>query len=287
MPYANEPAAPPARGPLPGDFDAEASWEPAAVDEREPARRPSPGDMWALPTAPQRPRVTLSDVLSRPTTRILLVTVPALVVIAVVALWLGMREAQNTSGNRPQGAAPASGDAPSAGSSRTPSGKASSSPSSAKPSASTSPDSAALPKDWRWHKDPSGFSIGLPKGWKVSRRQGTRVWFRGANDAFLLIDQTTTPKSDAKKDWQDQERYGKYNFPGYKKVRIASVDYFKTAADWEWTYNSAGGRAHVINRGFVTSKHHGYAIYWEAQDKRWKKDLHYFETFTATFKPAK
>ncbi|MEV5411748.1 protein kinase [Thermopolyspora sp. NPDC052614] len=260
----------------------------------------------------------LSGLIANPITKIILVAVPTIVVVAVVAALLGMRDAQNSVSRRDgtQTGAPATsapseskpGASQSGGSSG--GGKeqsvnvdptASAPPSSAnpspeasspepKPSASKSSASGSgeIPAGWRRYKDPTGFSLALPKGWRVSERRGTQVFFRGdERSTFLLIDQTTSPKSNAKKDWEQQERFSRYRFSGYKRVRIESVDYFKTAADWEWTYNSGGARLHVINRGFVTDKKHGYAIYWSTLDKRWKKNLRYFKTFTETFRPAK
>jgi hypothetical protein len=102
-----------------------------------------------------------------------------------------------------------------------------------------------------------------------------------------MIDQTGSPKSDAARDWRNQEPAARGRFPGYKLIRIKEVDYWKTAADWEFTYSAGSGRAHVVNRGFVTGKKHGYAIYWKTDDKDWKKKYDLFETFTATFKPPK
>jgi hypothetical protein len=252
-----------------------------------------------------------------PVLKIALVLVPALLVIAGVAGYLGMRAGEHSSAGpeeRATGATAATGGTtssapteatsepappqatsatasapPSPTPSATPSGgEGSSSPS---PKASPSPSGSApadVPDGWYRYKDSTGFSVGLPKGWKVSSRSGTQVWFRGpGSPGSLLIDQTSTPKSDAEKDWRAQEPGARSRFGGYKLIKIKSVDYWQTAADWEFTYGSGSGRTHVVNRGFVTDKHHGYALYWSTPDSRWDEDHHYFETFTATFKPAK
>lgn len=78
------------------------------------------------------------------------------------------------------------------------------------------------------------------------------------------------------------------NFPGYKLVEIREVKgFWKTAADWEFTFGDSRFRSRVIDRGFVTSKKHGYALLFKTQDKDWKKKKKLFETIAATFKPAK
>ncbi|GAB3892125.1 hypothetical protein GCM10027612_39140 [Microbispora bryophytorum subsp. camponoti] len=78
------------------------------------------------------------------------------------------------------------------------------------------------------------------------------------------------------------------NFPGYKLVEIRDIKgYWKTAADWEFTFGDSRYRSRVIDRGFVTDKHNGYALLYKTQDKDWKKKKELFETIAATFKPAK
>ncbi|WP_327085813.1 serine/threonine protein kinase [Nonomuraea sp. NBC_01738] len=158
----------------------------------------------------------------------------------------------------------------------------------AEPSAETGED--ALPKGWKMRKDKTGFSIGLPKGWKEFTREGSRVTFKGpgaASNAFLMIDQTKSPGPDPYKDWKQQEKGASGQFGGYKLIGIEKVDYMKAAADWDFTWVTNTGKTHVRNRGFITDGGYGYAIYWHNLASRWKKDLHFFDSFAATFKPAK
>ncbi|MCW2882084.1 MAG: Serine/threonine protein kinaselike protein [Sphaerisporangium sp.] len=230
-----------------------------------------------------------------PILRIALATIAAILVVAGIALWLGARHAGDIAQGGTNGSS-ASATAPSSSASGT-SGSTSPSSPPASPSETATPtptptptpstsSPADTPAGWHKYNDGSGFSIALPKGWRRSEQRGTQVIFRGPDpNSYLLIDQTSSPKSDAKKDWENQEPGARGRFGGYKLIRIKAVDYWKTAADWEFTFG--GGRSHVINRGFVTDKHHGYAIYWKTAEKDWNKNLDLFHTFTATFQPAK
>ncbi|WP_433347861.1 protein kinase domain-containing protein [Microtetraspora malaysiensis] len=217
-----------------------------------------------------------------PMLRAALVIVPALLIVAGVAGYIGLRQAEQQT---PPVGGPERNTA-------TP-GKTSTDPSrpatSPSPSQTPSPvQSTEIPKGWYLHKDKKGFSIALPKGWKEYKRDSGSVWFRGdVRTQYLQIGYTSTPGNDALKDWRNQEKTARYNFGGYKRLRIERVDYFQDAADWEFTWRPWSGDARVINRGFVTDKRHGYAIYWHTKVKRWKKEYHYFETFTRTFVPAK
>ncbi len=219
----------------------------------------------------------------------------AIAVVAGVGGWLGLRSAaqQERPQDRPTatGAAssPAASQAPATPSAQptTPSPSASPSPS---PTPSPSQQAGALPEGWKMYKDEElGFSVGLPKGWKPYKRNGPQVYFRGpgtAPNAFLMIEDGGKAKSDPYEDWIRQEPVLKHNFGGYKKLHIKRVDYMKDAADWEFTWKTNSGKCRVRNRGFVTDNGRAYALYWHNLDSRWKKDLHFFDSFAATFKPA-
>lgn len=149
--------------------------------------------------------------------------------------------------------------------------------------------SGPLPAGWTWHKDPTGFTVPVPVGWRVQRNR-TSVEFNEPSGArMLMIDQTSTPQSDAVADWRRQERArvdaGRYR--NYKQVVIKEIDYFLEAADWEWTYTSSNGNPlHVVNRGFVTGPKHGYAIYWSTPAGAWQDNLDELQLISDGFLPA-
>ncbi|MGV9305175.1 protein kinase domain-containing protein [Nonomuraea sp. NPDC003727] len=161
----------------------------------------------------------------------------------------------------------------------------------ATPAPTPSATAEALPEGWRMYKDEEmGFSIGMPPEWKSYQRKGNQVYFRGpgaSSNSYVMIEEATNPGDDPLGDWKKQEPSAKYNFGGYKLLRIKKVDYMKAAADWEFTWNTNTGKTRVRNRGFVTDNGRGYAIYWHTLDENWKRDLRFFDAFAASFKPAK
>ncbi|MEU7876763.1 serine/threonine-protein kinase [Microbispora bryophytorum] len=229
--------------------------------------------------------------------KVALILIPALLIIAGVAGYLGLM-----AGEGDPGGDPASGsDAAPAATGKT-ADKPSDAPSSAEPSASdeaTSPspepspsattsEPADVPEGWHKYKHSSGFSLALPKGWHVDGRGNGEVRFRGDSHTYLEVHHTTSPESDALKVWRRDVPGMSRNFPGYKLVEIRDIKgYWKTAADWEFTFGDSRYRSRVIDRGFVTDKHNGYALLYKTQDKDWKKKKELFETIAATFKPAK
>ncbi|GLX92754.1 hypothetical protein Hesp01_07040 [Herbidospora sp. NBRC 101105] len=266
--------------------------EHASLPLRESGR-----NSWATVDIPERRNGLLKAAL---------IAIPAILVVGGVALWLGMKQANEGSGTaatiKPpatSAAADPSGD-PTGEAGAEESGKPSASPSedeekepspepSESPSKEEDKDEDKLPKGWKTHKNAAGFSIALPPGWKQVRSDSGNVWFEGPLDgAYLQIGHTSTPGKDALADWKYQEaNSARYSFSGYKRLSMKKVDYFRNAADWEWTFDTDGFKGHILNRGFVVDDKHGYAILWKTRDKDWDKYRHYFDNFAKSFEPDK
>ncbi|MFF5204588.1 protein kinase [Streptosporangium sp. NPDC000396] len=266
-----------------------------APEGRPPAPPSVPIDF--LPTSPASPRGSWS-----PMKRGLLVIVPAILIVGVVAGWLGIRSGR-TESNLPaphpnssakstksdksgKASQPAETDSKPA---EDPSPSASPSPSATPSPTETKKEESKLPDGWHMHKDSNGFSIGLPKGWYVERRSGSQVRFRGPDDpvSYMMVDYVEKAGPDPKKDWYNQERASRGSFPGYKRIRIEKIDYMEKAADWEFTWEMKSGKARVIDRGFVTKGGRGYAIYWHTLAEDWEKNLHLLEGFSQSFSSKK
>jgi eukaryotic-like serine/threonine-protein kinase len=147
----------------------------------------------------------------------------------------------------------------------------------------------ALPAGYYRLVNATGFSIGVPDGWPVSRK-GHYVYVTDPADSnvFLLIDQSGHPKSSPLADWEQQQANREGSYPGYRLISLRSVNYpqAEKAADWEFTYVRDGVLVHVLNRNVLANGSHAYALYWSAPESAWSADYHYFQTFAATFKPA-
>ncbi|MEH1125959.1 serine/threonine-protein kinase [Micromonospora sp. CPCC 206061] len=162
-------------------------------------------------------------------------------------------------------------------------------PTTPAPSATAAPSGLTLPAGWHIYTDRTGFSVAVPESWTVSRSR-TMVYFReqGGEYRILGIDQTDQPKSDPVADWTRQEQQRRNDYRSYQRVKIAAVDYFDKAADWEWVYTSlAGNRIHVVNRGFVTAPDKAYAIYWSTPDASWAANQDEFALIASSFRPVR
>ena len=178
--------------------------------------------------------------------------------------------------------------APSAPASSPPSPPAASSPASSA-SGPGGGSAGALPAGYHRFTSSTGFSIGVPEGWQVSRK-GHYVYVQdpGNSGIFLLIDQSNHPKPNTLADWKQQQASRASGYPGYHLIRLEPVAYpqAEQAADWEFTYDRDGVLVHILNRNVLANPHHAYALYWSAPASDWDASYHYFQTFAATFQPA-
>ena len=242
--------------------------------------------------------------------RVLPAAVACLLVLTAVAGWAMMRQTGDPAGGRsapaaqPTQASQASRSTSTAqrppSASPTSKGTRTATPTSATraptatrtPSVTRSPSTqpstpvAAVPAGFERHRDPTGFSVAVPEGWRSERDSG-QVYFREpSGPGLLIVDQTDRPKADPVADWGHQEAARRSGYADYHRIRIEAVDYFGKAADWEFTYAARSGRQHVLIRGVVASAKQAYGIYWSTPDDRWEENLPVLRTIFETFQPA-
>jgi eukaryotic-like serine/threonine-protein kinase len=144
-----------------------------------------------------------------------------------------------------------------------------------------------LPARFSWYRDPTGFSIAVPPGWRVSR-QGHRVYVRDPHSRrFLVIIWTTHPRPHPLADWRRQAAARVGSYPGYRRIRLAAVRYApaERTADWAFTYYRNGQLTRVLRRNILASARHGYVLSWSVPAYRWRGSFHYFRAFAAAFRP--
>jgi hypothetical protein len=255
--------------------DPRARWDAATVERAlRGIAGPSPAPKTAVvtppPSLPNSGRATVAA----------LAALALVLTVAALVLWGG---ADRPGGQGRAASPPAAAVGASAGPQL-----ASPSPSAPPPTFVPSPAALVLPPGWHIYTDGTGFSVAVPASWPVTR-EGTMVYFREPGGAKVLgIDQTDQPKPDPVADWTGKEQYrvARGDFPGYRRVRMAEVDYFIKAADWEFTYLRGGSRVHVNNRGFITSPNRAYGMWWSTADSRWAQYLPDLRLIQRSFRPA-
>ncbi|GAA1007559.1 hypothetical protein Aple_018900 [Acrocarpospora pleiomorpha] len=133
----------------------------------------------------------------------------------------------------------------------------------------------ALSESWLRHDDPEhGFSIRLPRGWRVVEKKRSVVAFNAmSGPRCLYVDQTWEASTDLRSwaesvaaDWARREgvplnqRFIKTTYKG------------RPALDWEFTYRRGGETLRVIDRffradgGSVALMYTGVLSTWESED---------------------
>ncbi len=264
------------------------------------------------PDLPPRPvpRAPLTDVVPRRTLVIIAVAVALVVLGVVLALTLGdgddSKASASSGGSKASAKASASADTKTDEDDRTQadgeksasatagSGSGEGAETGKTPSAGASATGGSGPeagagsasKVVKTHKGSQGYSIGLPKGWKLQSTDSAGDRFTGPDGQKLLVAWTSTPKGDPVADWKNQER-GMVRSK-YKRIRIEEVSYRGwNTADWEFTYVERGTKYRTIDRGFVVNDQLGHALMYTAKASNWDSELRKdtWKTLTDSFKP--
>ncbi|TQS31017.1 serine/threonine-protein kinase [Microbispora sp. KK1-11] len=240
----------------------------------------------------------------------LFVLLPLLLVAVVAGGWYGYRSlagsgtvaedltpsgtdptsgSDHTSGNTEPSASGEPSAPPSQEPSKEPSEKPTEEPSEEPSPESPTPTTGALPKGWRTHRDPLGFSIALPSGWVPFRREATRVRFHDPSGRdYLQVDFTPWETTDPVAALRTVEAAStkKGYLRGYERIGLTSRRYLGVpAADWEFTHTTDAGKVRVLDRAFRLDDGRCVALYWQVADSRWTSGLSYFNAFARTFQP--
>ncbi|GGL91017.1 hypothetical protein GCM10012279_06060 [Micromonospora yangpuensis] len=243
--------------------------------------------------APVRPGVAAEPTDKRRNLLIGVVAVVLLIAVAVAVPLLNSGDTESPPNEQAAGtnAVPTAASEPAApaptSAAPSPSASPSVSPSPSAPSPTPSaPAQPGLPAGWKLHRDPAGFSVPLPDGWRRSSPgRNTVVFTEPGGVGELLIQWTSSPQEDAVADWRAQEPNRKNFVRNYQYIDIKRCDYYITCADWDWRETRDDTRIRVRNRGFATASNRGYAIRFEVADRDWSAQLANFDLITKGFVP--
>jgi serine/threonine protein kinase len=180
--------------------------------------------------------------------------------------------------------------------STTPSPTAPASPSaSATPSAtsSPSPSTSVLPAGFRVFKAPEGFSVALPKGWKVLETQQVsdayRVTFGATGDPrTLAVTYSTQAGPDPVAIWRDDVLPGLKQTEGFQQIGDIQATTFQgdKAADLEWFSGTGDDRVRTLGRGFLIGGGRSFSLRWTTPADEWNDaaNRQALQTFFKTFR---
>jgi hypothetical protein len=138
------------------------------------------------------------------------------------------------------------------------------------------PGPYALPDGWRWHRDPAGFRLAVPRGWTRST-VGTAVCFGDPDGTRVFTVDTAAPSTrQPLRHWQGVERGARADglLPGYARISMGVLLLRGGGADWEYVWTPAGGPAqHVRRLLLVGTGGRAYLLQWSTREQDWALDL--------------
>jgi serine/threonine protein kinase len=150
--------------------------------------------------------------------------------------------------------------------------------------------STGVPSGWDAYTDPTlGWSIGVPPGWQVTGvgDGGARIT-DPAGGRYLQVATRYPAGSSAVGAWRDQERAFAGSHSGYQQLRLASITPpagASDAADWEFLYTQDGAALHALDRAIVVNGR-GYALYFQTHADAWDGSASLWDGFSTSFAPA-
>jgi eukaryotic-like serine/threonine-protein kinase len=258
---------------------------PAASPVASSAASPVAGSVASLAAQPVAP-AAISPVAEQPPQRF---TRSAAVAVALLVVVAGIAVVVVTAANRPGHSSGHSTRPPAypVGSGLAAPGIAAA-PEMERPLTPAPTSSAAeeyrLPEGWIWHHDPAGFRIAAPASWAATRDDST-VYFREPGGARLLAVGLWNPASPNPVTAWTHEETTAARLPNYQRLRIEPVPaFFRSCADWEYTYDGDAGRLRTVSRGFTTDGGRSYVIVWRTSAFDWQLNLANFWLATASFR---
>ncbi|WP_433305094.1 protein kinase domain-containing protein [Actinoplanes sp. CA-030573] len=135
---------------------------------------------------------------------------------------------------------------------------------------------AGLPKGWIWFRDPTGFSLAVPGGWRRATI-GNEVCFgdpagRRAFTVNMIAVVTRQPLAY----WQSREKaeLSAGALPGYRRISMGVLLFKQGAADWEYTYRPDSDTTLRVRRVLAAvSGSRSYLLRWTTADRDWAGGL--------------
>jgi hypothetical protein len=142
---------------------------------------------------------------------------------------------------------------------------------------------SAIPADFRWWADPSGFRVAVPRRWAGGDDGQGGALFRGPDGLSSLgIRPAPAGEADPSGILLAEERAA--GLAAYRRVRIEPVPGTSDAV-WEYTYRDAQARALRAQEQAVVRAGHTYLISWRMPRDAWAANLSDLEVVLSTFAP--
>jgi hypothetical protein len=149
------------------------------------------------------------------------------------------------------------------------------------------PGEPALPAGWGYHREPGGFRVGVPIGWKITY-EGALVRFQEPDTARRLaveVAAAPAPKPMEAVLAKDRSWSAGGGPRNYQRKRLDAVAMGDEGVEWEYQYDDPRyGPMQVICRRY-NSAGRGFAISWTTRQYDFGNSRGFYDLALASFRP--
>ncbi|MFV2210503.1 serine/threonine-protein kinase [Actinomadura sp. LOL_016] len=129
------------------------------------------------------------------------------------------------------------------------------------------------------YREADAYAVRVPAGWRTERRGAVMRWRDGASGRGLRVAPAPgDPLAGLRA--AEREAVAQGRRPGYVRVRLGPGPGPRDGAEWEFTWQSAGGGRHG-----ACTRTSGYELCFTAPEARWRRDRLLYDRILASFRP--
>ena len=132
---------------------------------------------------------------------------------------------------------------------------------------------AGLPRGWLWARDPAGFALALPAGWRRSTSGNDVCFTDPAGRRAFVVNVAAVRTREPLAYWQRRERADRAagELPGYRRISMGVLLLRRGGADWEYTWRPDSDSVRHERRVLVAvTGDQSYLLRWTVADADWK-----------------
>ncbi|MFB9237597.1 serine/threonine-protein kinase [Plantactinospora siamensis] len=145
---------------------------------------------------------------------------------------------------------------------------------------------AELPPGWIWFRDPTGFALALPEGWRRSAVGNDVCFADPTGPRAFTVTQSPVVTHQPLAYWQAREKDG--GLPGYRRISMGVLLLRRGGADWEYTWRpDSDTTLHERRVLIAVSDGRSYLLRWTVAEPGWKEALPVQKTLVSLFASAR
>ncbi|MEV6969623.1 serine/threonine-protein kinase [Hamadaea sp. NPDC051192] len=148
------------------------------------------------------------------------------------------------------------------------------------------PGTPELVNGFTWYFRPGSFGVGVPIGWRAWSVGSTACFADPRGGRVLAVDPIRPSTMDPVEGARAEERrlVDSGAWPGYQLVHLKPLSMSLPAAEWEFTFDSGGGKRHAAAL-VVSHPQADLVVYWATDEADFSPNRSLYDVVRASFRP--